>query len=108
MKTISLRLNCEKGYSNEKISYRAGTTAVTVLITKDKYYIANIGDSRAVLSRGGQAVKMSTDHKPDLNEERTRIERAGGFVQQGRVNGTLSLSRAFGDFEYKRGKKCRW
>ena len=30
-----------------------------------------------------------------------RIQRAGGFVEDGRVNGMLALSRALGDFEYK-------
>jgi len=33
--------------------------------------------------------------------ERTRIEKAGGTVVQGRVNWNLNLSRALGDFEYK-------
>ena len=82
----------------EKIAHRAGTTAVVLLMTKHTYYVANIGDSRAVLSRGGQVVPLSFDHKPDLTEERNRIEKAGGFVKEGRVNGTLSLSRSFGDF----------
>lgn len=70
-------------------------------MTKDKYYVANIGDSRAVLNRGGTAVALSTDHKPELPGEHNRIQKAGGFVSEGRVNGTLSLSRSFGDFEYK-------
>ena len=30
-----------------------------------------------------------------------RIKRAGGYVVDGRVNGNINLSRAFGDFEYK-------
>jgi serine/threonine protein phosphatase PrpC len=98
---ISKRLGVTLASKGEKISYRAGTTAVVVLMTKDRYYVANIGDSRAVLSRADNAVALSTDHKPDSPSEKNRIEKAGGYVQQGRVNGTLSLSRSFGDFEYK-------
>ena len=42
-------------------------------MTKDRYFVANIGDSRAVLSRDGNAVPLSTDHKPDLPTEKNRI-----------------------------------
>ena len=60
---------------------------------------------------------MSYDHKPtnkgkltgsrwfetesDHSEETARIQSAGGFVEFGRVNGNLALSRAIGDFEFK-------
>ena len=44
---------------------------------------------------------MSKDHKPDDTKELERIQRSGGFVEDGRVNGMLALSRALGDFEYK-------
>ena len=42
---------------------------------------ANVGDSRAVLSRHGQAVELTEDHKPNLPSELERIERLGGSVQ---------------------------
>jgi len=34
--------------------------------------------------------------------EKNRITAAGGFVDFGRVNGNLALSRAIGDFEFKK------
>lgn len=79
----------------------AGCTATVVLITPTEIYCANAGDSRSVMSKGGKAVELSKDHKPDDVAEKRRIQNAGGFVEEGRVNGTLALSRALGDFEYK-------
>ncbi|CAD8068280.1 unnamed protein product [Paramecium sonneborni] len=79
----------------------SGTTANIILITKDSIYCANIGDSRSVGIQKGKAVIMSFDHKPTHAIERSRICQAGGFVADGRVCGALSLSRAFGDYQYK-------
>ncbi|OIV91577.1 hypothetical protein TanjilG_08989 [Lupinus angustifolius] len=84
---------------------RGGSTAVTaILINNQKLWVANVGDSRAVLSKGGVAIQMSIDHEP--NTERGFIENKGGFVSNlpgdvARVNGQLAVSRAFGDKNLK-------
>ena len=41
------------------------------------------------------------DHKPSNEPEKERIQNAGGSVMIQRVNGSLAVSRALGDFEYK-------
>ena len=79
----------------------AGCTATVILVTRTEIICANSGDSRTVLARAGRAKDMSEDHKPDNPGELARITRSGGFVEDGRVNGMLALSRALGDFEYK-------
>lgn len=86
-------------FSND--SY-AGCTACVALLTKTTLYCANAGDSRCVLFTKGQAVAMSEDHKPEVESERARIQKAGGYVVDGRINGNLNLSRALGDLEYKK------
>ncbi|KAK3360197.1 phosphatase 2C-domain-containing protein [Lasiosphaeria hispida] len=80
----------------------SGCTACVGLITEDKIYIANAGDSRSVLGVKGRAKPLSFDHKPQNEGEKARITAAGGFVDFGRVNGNLALSRAIGDFEFKK------
>ncbi|WMV50880.1 hypothetical protein MTR67_044265 [Solanum verrucosum] len=84
---------------------QGGSTAVTaILINGRKLWIANVGDSRAVLSKRGKAIQMSIDHEP--HTERGSIENKGGFVTKmpgdvARVNGQLAVSRAFGDKNLK-------
>ncbi|KAL6363303.1 hypothetical protein LRP88_02715 [Fusarium phalaenopsidis] len=80
----------------------SGCTACVSLIAGNKLYLANAGDSRGVLGIKGRAKPLSQDHKPQLENEKNRITAAGGFVDFGRVNGNLALSRAIGDFEFKK------
>ena len=81
---------------------QSGSTSVQCLISPTSIVCANTGDSRAVLARGGDAVPLSHDHKPYNPEEKARIEAAGSHVKFNRVNGDLAVSRALGDFVYKR------
>mmetsp|Transcript_148757 Transcript_148757/g.273090 ORF Transcript_148757/g.273090 Transcript_148757/m.273090 type:complete len:673 (+) Transcript_148757:107-2125(+) len=108
---------------------QVGSTAVTALLhgnpklgTALRLVVANLGDSRAVLCRAGQAVAASEDHKPQRIDEKKRIERAGGLVLQ--VRGAwrvaastnpnsmsksarreyqgLAMTRSFGDLYFKK------
>ncbi|KAF7595774.1 Protein phosphatase 2C 2 [Aspergillus hancockii] len=80
----------------------SGCTAAVSIISKHKIWVANAGDSRSVLGVKGRAKPLSFDHKPQNEGEKARISAAGGFVDFGRVNGNLALSRAIGDFEFKK------
>ena len=53
-------------------------------ILDDSYYVANVGDSRAVTSRmNGKIVEpLTNDHKPSNKSEAERISKAGGSVYQ--------------------------
>ncbi|KAF3785168.1 phosphatase 2C 56 protein [Nymphaea thermarum] len=77
-----------------------GSTAVVAVVFSSHIVVANCGDSRAVLCSGRKPMPLSLDHKPDREDEATRIEEAGGRIIHWdgvRVCGVLSMSRAIGD-----------
>jgi protein phosphatase 1L len=78
-----------------------GSTAVAAFVRGEDLWVANTGDSRAVLVSGkGRSVALSEDHKPNRPDERERIVLAGGEVIHigvWRVQGILAVSRAIGD-----------
>ena len=80
---------------------KSGSTAIGALISPDHIFLANCGDSRAILRRDSQVILHTEDHKPYVPTEKQRIQNAGGSVMIQRVNGSLAVSRALGDFEYK-------
>ncbi|KAK3026462.1 hypothetical protein RJ639_041872 [Escallonia herrerae] len=86
---------------SEKDTFRDdGSTASTAVLVGNHLYVANVGDSRTVISKAGEAIPLSEDHKPNRSDERKRIESAGGVVMWAgtwRVGGVLAMSRAFGN-----------
>ena len=105
---------------------RSGSCGIVLLIVDEKVYIANVGDSRAIVSEfgGKNCLDLSKDHKPEEPGEKERIERSGGRVMKNnyldtykflipilnsRLNelpfrlypGGLSVSRSFGDITAK-------
>lgn len=93
--------NVEDEEGLARVPFYSGCTAVTALIVGNKLYCANSGDSRCMVCRNGIAVEMSFDHKPEDEIEIARIVNAGSYIQGGRVDGNLNLTRALGDFEHK-------
>lgn len=78
-------------------SDHCGTTAAVALCIGSKLFVANVGDTRIVTCKDGTAVRLTTDHKPFVEDEKERIEGLGGNVFNNRVNGVLAVSRALGD-----------
>lgn len=98
-----------------------GSTGSIVFQLGTMLYIANVGDSTSVLATYSErddrveVITVTRDDKPDLPEERARIEQMGGRVYipadlekesarvlvvnptTGRVTGGLAMSRAIGD-----------
>ncbi|GLU24387.1 hypothetical protein SLE2022_403270 [Rubroshorea leprosula] len=91
---------------SERDTYRDdGSTASTAVLVGSHLYVANVGDSRTIISKAGKAIPLSEDHKPNRSDERERIESAGGVVMWAgtwRVGGVLAMSRAFGNRMLKR------
>ena len=96
-----------KEQPDAKISMFTGCTANVLVIHDNKLYFANAGDSRSILCKKGQAYPMSTDHKPSIPSELKRIEKADGWVSDGRILGNLNISRGIGDSEYKMDKRLK-
>jgi protein phosphatase 1B len=80
---------------------KSGSTAIAVMISPTHIFFANCGDSRSIFSSDGEINYKTLDHKPANPEEKERIQNAGGSVMIQRVNGSLAVSRALGDYEYK-------
>ncbi len=78
----------------------SGAAAATLYIDGNRFLAANAGDARIVIGEGAGARDLTIDHKPDLRDERMRIEGLGGRVvllDVARVQGMLAMSRALGD-----------
>lgn len=87
----------------------AGTTATILYVTELAVVIANVGDSRAVLSRWDHdgnkkkvtGLQLTIDHVASSPKEQEGVIERGGFISSSggidRVNGSLSVSRSLGD-----------
>ncbi|KAI0784617.1 adenylate cyclase-like protein [Abortiporus biennis] len=78
-------------------SVRSGASGVVMYVVGRKLYVANVGNSLAVISRQGTAELLSTKHDPFDRSETERIRAAEGWVStKGTVNDEIEVSRSFG------------
>jgi len=90
------------------------TVVVTILTEDNQLYVAHAGDSRCVVSTlDGKALTLTTDHKPNDELEKQRIESTVHEVQKDtilfngkrvfayRIDGIISVSRSIGDSNFK-------
>lgn len=84
-----------------------GSCLCSAVLLADSYYICNVGDSTAylyTLDAKNTVVSfegpLNTLHNPTTRSELKRVKNWN--IQRGRLNGTLSLSRAIGDNQYEK------
>jgi len=88
----------------------SGTTVLTALLQNNQLIVSNVGDSEAVLCRGGKAVPVSVAHNLKSNPmERERLEAMGAKIYKQRLGHpalserffSIAVTRAIGDILYK-------
>jgi hypothetical protein len=82
--------------SPDIVSFAVGCTANVAIIKNKVCYIANIGDSMAVVYKNQKAIRLNLEHKLNLIKERKRICNSGTPIYNERIGGRLNLTRAFG------------
>ena len=83
------------GAAEAAASFGIGPSVSRTLIT------ANVGDCRAVVSRRGEAIDLTRDHKADDAQEVQRVKAAGATIMNNRLEGYLAVTRSFGDLALK-------
>mmetsp|Transcript_9485 Transcript_9485/g.21709 ORF Transcript_9485/g.21709 Transcript_9485/m.21709 type:complete len:1183 (+) Transcript_9485:42-3590(+) len=81
--------------------HSSGSTAAVLLVQSNIMHAAWVGDSRAVLCRGGIAIPLTEDHTTNSEAEKKRLLAMGAELIRGRLFGDLKVSRAFGDRRHK-------
>lgn len=63
---------------------RSGSCAIIILMVNSECFVANVGDSRAIMSAdaGKKLFLLSRDHRPNEENEKKRIMTNGGQIYQ--------------------------
>ena len=65
-------------------------------------YFANIGDTRAILNRGGKALRLTKDHTVFDEDEKSRLAASSAYKKSHQqVKSLVRQTRSFGDHALK-------
>ena len=85
------------GVPNDPSIIRSGASGIVLYFVGRTMYVANVGNTLAVVSRQGTAEAVSRKHDPFDRSETARIRAAEGWVSPpGLVNDEVDISRSFG------------
>jgi len=100
--------------SSKDLDGMIGTTVTSVMIVGNTLYVANVGDSEAVLCTKGKEKILTQSHTPNNEKERKRVEEVGGVIVRDRIGNcrlghplwnpnfiNIGVTRAIGDFYFK-------
>jgi serine/threonine protein phosphatase PrpC len=100
-------LKTDDGFLQTAKQDKSGCVAAMVFVDQNTGTLcaATVGDAQSIICTRGVASRMSVIHKPFFPAEQQRIEAAGHYVLNGRLDGALAISRAFGDHQFKVSKQ---
>ena len=78
------KLFLENATKNGELVDNSGSCGLLLLIIDNKIYIANVGDSRCIISMKNGLIRkdVTRDHKPNYPYEKERIVTSGGRIYQ--------------------------
>ncbi|KAK8807035.1 hypothetical protein WA158_003794 [Blastocystis sp. Blastoise] len=79
----------------------SGCVTGMININGNHMLLSGVGDCGIIICEKGKSITNITEHNAKNQEERQRIEALGGSFRDGRVEGLLAVTRAFGDYAFK-------
>lgn len=103
-KITDLFVNLDKKIKNNKElnSFEVGSTVSGFILTDNKIIFINLGDSKT-LFYNNVSYFFTIDHTPSNEDEKSRILQTSK-IQNKRINNIINVSRALGDFRFKKNK----
>jgi len=99
-------IQCFRKLDEELVHFEEIGSTINIIFMQfeDGYrviYSANLGDSRSILVKKNDAIRLSYDHKAIDKNEIERVKKEGGIILKKRLYGTLAITRALGDYTFK-------